>query len=623
MVRSDPRPTAWPDALTRLKRADLEKIKRELTGYPYPNLLRAIDVSVEALEGSDRGRYLDLAVFPQNQPILEGVLRVLWMLDGIDTRDCMARLVARSLATWTTGKNALFLHDLQRDFIHKLREKALVSLHLRLLEAWDSLPKLSDSYAWRWVPYHLVQADRKDDLRRLLLDFNYLQAKLAATDTNALIADYDYLGDEQELRLIQSAIRLSAHVLTHDSRQLAGQLTGRLLGNITPKVHALLQQAAAKNAWTWLRPLKPSLTAPGGPLILTLEGHADWVRTVAVTPDGSRAVSGSDDQTLRLWDLNSGRTLRKFEGHADLVWAVAVTPDGGHAVSASHDQTLRLWDLESGQTQRKLEGHAGGVNAVAVTPDGRCAVSASVDRTLRLWDLESGQTLRTLEGHANWVNAVALTPDGRRAVSASEDRTVRLWDLESGQTQRKLEGHAGGVNAVAVTLDGRRAVSASVDRTLRLWDLESGQTLRTLEGHAGGVNAVAVTPDGRRAVSASEDRTLRLWDLESGQALLTLEGHAGRVRTVAVTPEGRRAVSASVDRTLRLWDLESGQTLRRLEGHADLVRAVAVTPDGRRAVSGSNDQTLRLWDLESGQTRGNRSEPCSPGVSRYVWNGCL
>ena len=114
----------------------------------------------------------------------------------MDTRDCMTRFVARSLATWATDGTSLILHDLQRDLIHKRREKDLPGLHLRLVEAWDALPKLPDPYAWRWVAYHMVQAGRKDDLRRLLLNFNYLQAKLAATDPNALIADYDYLPDD-------------------------------------------------------------------------------------------------------------------------------------------------------------------------------------------------------------------------------------------------------------------------------------------------------------------------------------------------------------------------------------------------------------------------------------------
>ena len=243
-----------------LKRADLEKIKRAFPGYPYPDLLRAIEVSVEGLESADRERYLDLAVFPEDQPIPEGPLRMLWNLDEMDTRDCMTRFVARSLATWATGGTSLILHDLQRDLIHKRREKDLPGLHLRLVEAWDALPKLPDAYAWRWVAYHMVKAGRKDDLRRLLLDFNYLQAKLAATDANALIADYDYFPDDEDLRLVQSAIRLSAHVLARDPRQLAEQLTGRLVDSANTVIQALLNQALEKAPRPWLRPFRANLT---------------------------------------------------------------------------------------------------------------------------------------------------------------------------------------------------------------------------------------------------------------------------------------------------------------------------------------------------------------------------
>jgi hypothetical protein len=231
MVQLDASSMAWQDALTRLRQADLAAIRRIFRGYPYPDLLRAIYVSVEGLEAADQERYLDLAVFPPHQPIPEEALRVLWNLDDVDTRDCMRRLAARSLATWVTDGTSLNLHDLQRDLIHKRREKVLPDLHWRLVEAWDALPKLPDTYTWRWIAYHLVEAGRKDDLRQLLLNFNYLQSKLTTTDTSALIADYDWFANDDELRLIKAAIRLSAHILKRDPRQLAGQLIGRFFDN--------------------------------------------------------------------------------------------------------------------------------------------------------------------------------------------------------------------------------------------------------------------------------------------------------------------------------------------------------------------------------------------------------
>jgi WD40 repeat protein/tRNA A-37 threonylcarbamoyl transferase component Bud32 len=461
-------------------------------------------------------------------------------------------------------------------------------------------------YCLRHLPRHLYQADRIDEARTALLDFNFLQAKLEANDVSEVLTDYKYLANETDLRLVQSALRLSAHVLPRDARQLAGQLTGRLLGSMTPAINTLLKQAAGKQTWPWLRPLRPGLTPPGGPLVAVLEGHKHEVTAVAVMPEGCRAVSGSGDRTLRLWDLESGRTLLIFQGHVGAVRAVTVTPDGRCILSGGNDRTLRVWDVESGRAMATLTGHTGAVRAVVVTPDGRRAVSGSDDRTLRVWDVETGHILRTLEGHTGGVTAVTLTPDGRSVISASDDRTLRVWDLETGRTQGTLEGPTGSLSAVAVTPEGRHAVSASgsghlCDGRLRVWDLESGYAIGTLEGCRGYVASVAITPEGRRVVAASYDGMLRVWDLESGQVVGMLRGHRSYVAAVAVTPEGRRAVSGSGDGTLRVWDLEKSGAAHDLKCHTLAIRAVVITPEGCRAVSGSGDGTLRVWDLGTGQ----------------------
>ena len=290
---------------------------------------------------------------------------------------------------------------------------------------------------------------------------------------------------------------------------------------------------------------------------MVLQGHKDSVAGVAVTPDGKKIVSGSIDNTLKVWDLESGQCLATFEGHASGVWGVAVTPDGSKAVSGSTDMTLNVWDLESGQCLATLRGHPSSAPAVAVTPDGKRVVSGSSDKTLKVWDLESGRCLATLDGHgesiAEWD--VAVTPDGEKAVSGSDDQTINVWDLESGRCLRTLEGHADAVYGVAVTADGESIVSGSSDKTLKVWCLQTGQCRATFEGHTSSVCQVAVTPDGKTVVSASFDRTLRAWDLETGRCLATFEGHTDSVWTVAVTPDGKRAVSGSTDGSIRIWDL--------------------------------------------------------------------
>jgi WD40 repeat protein len=600
LIRSSPKRTAWPDALARLKRADLDKIKQNFPDYPYQDLLRAIEVSIEGLESADRERYLDLAVFPEDQAIPEEALRVFWNLDDVDTRDCMARFVARSLATWSSanGDGALIIHQLLHDLIRKRRQNELPSLNNRIVDGWGDLEKLPNVYAWRWISYHLMQAGRADELRHHLLSFDWLQAKLAATDVESLAFDFDYMSGDEELSVLRGAIHLSAHVLRRDKTQLAAQLVGRLASFKYIGIKRLLRQAASKLNVGWLSELRGDLIAPGGPLLRTLAGHSARVNSIAVTPDGLRAVSGSDDWTARLWDALSGKPIGEPMRHEGPVYSAQFSPDGQWVVTASGDKMARFWDVLSGKLIGEPMRHDSDVISAQFSADGQRIVSVSAE-TVRLWDALSGKPIGEPMRHGARVRSVQFSADGQRVVTASGDNTARLWDALSGKPIGEPMRHGDTVAFARFSPDGQRAVTASRDKTARLWDTLSVKPIGEPMRHEDEVISAQFSPDGQRVVTASLDNTLRLWDARSGQTLRTLEGHTGEVNAVAVTPDGRRAVSASDDQTLRLWDLESGQTLCTLEGHTDSVSAVAITPDGRRAVSGSSDRTIKIWDLET------------------------
>jgi serine/threonine protein kinase len=301
-----------------------------------------------------------------------------------------------------------------------------------------------------------------------------------------------------------------------------------------------------------------------------------------------------------------GALVRQLDGHLDWVWAVAFSRDGRRALSGSKDATVRLWDVETGAQQACLEGHEAEVVSVAFSADGRRALSGSIDKTVRLWDLESGREVRSFRGHTDNVVSVAFSGDGAQTLSASRDGTIRICDLESGGEARRILSLME-IVGLAFSSDGLTALGTCIrsptrllpvpKNTVRLWALESGRELRRFEGHADLIWSVALSPDGRRALSGSEDHSVRLWEVDNGREICRLQGHTGWAWTVAFSPDGRQALSGGDDKTLRLWNLEKGMEIGRLEGHTDWVSCVAFAPDGRTALSGSNDQTLRLWRL--------------------------
>jgi WD40 repeat protein len=336
--------------------------------------------------------------------------------------------------------------------------------------------------------------------------------------------------------------------------------------------------------------------------IRTLKGHSEWVNSVCFSPDGRYALSGSQDNTLKLWEVSTGNEIRTLKGHSKWVNSVCFSPDGRYALSGSFDETIKLWEVSTGNKIRTLKGDFGSVSSVCFSPDGRYALSGSW--RVKLWEVSTGNEIRTFKGDGNHVASVCFSPDGRYALSGSGDN-VKLWEVSTGNEIRTLKGHSSDlVNSVCFSPDGQYALSGSGNGTsgdgaIKLWEVSTGNEIRTLKGHSSYCHSVCFSPDGRYALSGNLRGTLKLWEVSTGNEIRTLKGHSDLVNSVCFSPDGRYALSGSGG-DVKLWEVSTGNEIRTFKGHSSHVASVCFSPDGRYALSGSLDNTLKLWEVSTG-----------------------
>ena len=239
--------------------------------------------------------------------------------------------------------------------------------------------------------------------------------------------------------------------------------------------------------------------------------YEDEITSVA-THGQMLAAGFQEEACVRLFDLSGSEEPRVLRGHELSVTSVAFSPDGKTVVSGSDDETVRVWDVATGVSRLFPGGRGHEVTSVAVSHDGQLIASGSLEGRVRLWSAVTHDELLTLAGPESGVFALAFSPDGTRILAGAGDHSVRVWSLDRGAELSPLLGHDQRVRGLAFHADGKRLFSASDDSTLRVWDIEQDRSLLTLRGHDAPVRAVAVSADGRQVFSASDDLTLRIWE---------------------------------------------------------------------------------------------------------------
>lgn len=300
---------------------------------------------------------------------------------------------------------------------------------------------------------------------------------------------------------------------------------------------------------------------PTGPVyralrqVRVLRGHELGVESLAFSPDGKWLVSGSDDKTVRVWAVATGKLLRTFSAHTAWVPAVAFHPKDALVASGSGDKTIFIQRVNRKTKPIEIKEHAG-VNAVAFNPNGTLLAAGSFGGGLRVWHVRSGDWRRTFKGHTSDVLAVAFSPDGTLIASGSADTTVRLWRLATGKQERVLRGHRGAVLSLSFNPAGTILRSVGLAGDLRTWDVRTGKDLRTIQVPGTSIRAADFSPDGT-LIALSSGRRIKLLDPRDGKVLRALPEIRKPVTTVVFGPKGRTLAWGSADATIHLWSADA------------------------------------------------------------------
>ena len=270
-------------------------------------------------------------------------------------------------------------------------------------------------------------------------------------------------------------------------------------------------------------------------------------------------VMGSSNGMISVWDIKNAEIIVIWKAHPDSVNSVAVTPDEQFVISGSDDNTVKVWKLPKNKNitdiilVRTIPGHTDVVAGVAIAPNGKIFASGSWDGTIKIWNLGSGELLQTLEGHSEIVNAIAISPDGQFLASGSKDNMIKLWNLKTAQVVRTISTNSLSILSVVFSSNSQSLVSSSSDGMINIWNLQTGKLIHSLKEHLDGVWSIVITPNGKTLISGSWDKTIKFWELSTGKLKRSLSGHSSYISAVAISPDGQTIVSGGWDRKINIW----------------------------------------------------------------------
>lgn len=615
-----------------------------------------IEASLEDLEQNKLYRFLELAIFPEDQEIPLEIIQILWKetggYDADESEDYCQELDDLSLLQSFSGEEkTIKLHDnilfylrekIGLPKIYDTNKKLIIALSEKFDKKWSEIHS-EHKYVWKYLIRHFRQAGMTDEADNLLVDYKWIKNKLHVTDEIALYTEYLPESTNPLVRKVGQALALSLKYISENKNNLSSQLWGRL-GYFKEEFDEFLSDVYADNRCEKLFLLYPSFTPPGlekirlihhqhkvgfakfclglheskvftashdakimiwssntGAFINDIEAHDDEITSLSFSMDYSLCVTASSDFTAKLWNAFTREHLYTFNRHSNKINSAIFSVDGTKILTASNDGIAIIWDTTSGKLIKELKTHQLPVNSAVFSFDSRKIITASNDCTVCIWDEEFNWCLISTFEHDAPVNSAIFSSECDKVITALNNGNVYIWSLQGRSAPFIIYAHNSCINCLALSSDGNKFVTASDDCTACIWDFATGTLIKRLEGHEYPVNSAIFSPDGKQVLTASSDDTARLWNYENGDSYVILKGHEGEILRAEFSENGSQIVTASADATARIWYSKGFDEPKSYQDfHSKKINDVVFSPDGRFVLSSSDDKTAKIWNVNTG-----------------------
>ncbi|MFP4321129.1 MAG: protein kinase domain-containing protein [Anaerolineales bacterium] len=357
-----------------------------------------------------------------------------------------------------------------------------------------------------------------------------------------------------------------------------------------------------------------------GHILRRMEGHEGSIGSVAYVGPGAALTRGADN-TMILWDLESGEATRRYTARTGAIDTLAVHPAGEMVLYGAPDGTLAYAALADGEIQYVLRGHSAPPTALALHPRGDLALSGASNGEIILWDVRLGQEINRFAGHEIAITDIIFGPAGRLAYSADFDGVIRAWDVLGGYQELRRADVPGAAFGVAVSPDGQTLATGTGNRLadgpnfltdIILYNAEDGAEVGRLRGPEDEITTVVFSPDGATLAATSRDGGLYVYDVASEALIFAQEDHDAAFYRVAFAPDGARLITGGYENAARVWSLPDGELVTTLAGHAAPVLAVAYAPGGDQIATGDFNGQIILWDAATGEEQARLSGHTEP-----------